>query len=89
MRDLEDDSDPPARLVSLIRGAVAELDSNPREERLSRALARTYVRPAATQEAAAELLGLPFSTYRRHLTRGVDRVIEKLWALEVGEPARK
>jgi hypothetical protein len=44
---------------------------------------RTYVRPAATQERAAAALGLPFSTYRRHLTQGVDRVVAWLWDREV------
>ena len=29
-----------------------------------------------TQEIAAERLSLPFSTYRRHLTKGVERVVE-------------
>ena len=44
--------------------------------KLLRALDRTYLRPAPTQEAAAELLGLPFSTYRGHLTRGLERVVD-------------
>jgi len=88
VRDLDDDRDPPGRLAELIRRAVADLAEDPRETRLARALDRTYLRPAVTQEAAAEVLGLPFSTYRRHLTRGVERVVEKLWSLEVGaEPA--
>ncbi len=41
------------------------------------------MRPAATQERAAAALGLPFSTYRRHLTQGVDRVVAWLWDQEV------
>jgi hypothetical protein len=33
-------------------------------------------------------LGLPFSTYRRHLTQGVDRVVAWLWDQEVyGSPS--
>ena len=54
-------------------------------------LARTYVRAAPTQEAAAEVLGLPFSTYRRHLAKAIDQVTDLLWAVEIGEvrlPAR-
>jgi hypothetical protein len=35
------------------------------------------------QEAAAERLGLPFSTYRRHLTTGVERVTGWLWQREL------
>jgi hypothetical protein len=48
-----------------------------------RAVERTYLRPAPNQEAAAELLGLPFSTYRRHLTQGVSRLVAHLWELEI------
>jgi hypothetical protein len=40
----------------------------------------------AKQEAAAERLGLSFSTYRRHLTAGVDRLIEWLWQQEQEAP---
>ena len=40
-------------------------------------------KPAPTQEAAAELLGLPFSTYRGHLTRGLERVTDLLWEREL------
>jgi hypothetical protein len=44
------------------------------------------VRPAATQEAAAEALGVPFSSYRRHLGQGVGRVVSWLWDREVFGP---
>jgi hypothetical protein len=50
-----------------------------------RVLDRTFVRPAPTQEAAAEVLGLPFSTYRRHLAAAVDDLVDLLWAVEIGE----
>ena len=33
---------------------------------------------------AAELLDLPFSTYRRHLSAGVARVAEILWTRDIG-----
>jgi hypothetical protein len=56
-------------------------------------LQRTFVRAAPTQEAAAEVLGLPFSTYRRHLARALEQVTDLLWAVEIGEvrlpPARQ
>jgi hypothetical protein len=45
------------------------------------------VRAAPTQEAAAEVLGLPFSTYRRYLARAIDEVTEALWAVEIGTAA--
>jgi hypothetical protein len=42
-------------------------------------LACTFFEPAATQELAAERLGLPFSTDRYQLTGAVRRVTERLW----------
>ena len=73
----------PAALRDLLGEAIDALRADPRDEKLQRALARTFVRPAPTQEAAAEALGLPFSTYRRHLRRGVERVTEWLWQHEL------
>jgi DNA-directed RNA polymerase specialized sigma24 family protein len=73
----------PERLRDLIADAIESLRVDPRDEKLHRALARTYVRPAQTQELAAEALGLPFSTYRRHLTRGVQHVTAWLWHREL------
>lgn len=49
-----------------------------------RVLRRTYVARSPSQEAAAEQLGLPFSTYRRHLSQAVERLIERLWLVELG-----
>jgi predicted DNA-binding protein (UPF0251 family) len=57
---------------------------DPRDEKYYRAVHRTYLQPAPTQEKAAEQLGVPFSTFRRHLNRGLDRVTEMLWDEEVG-----
>jgi hypothetical protein len=70
-------------LRDLLREAVEILRQHPRDDKLLRAVERTYVRPAATQEAAAAALGLPFSTYRRHLTHGVGRTVSWLWEREV------
>jgi hypothetical protein len=72
-----------ATLQALLSAAVESLRENPRDDRLWRAVERTYVRPAATQERAAAALGLPFSTYRRHLTQGIDRVVAWLWDQEI------
>jgi hypothetical protein len=74
----------PERLRALLDEAAATLREHPRDEKLYRALEATYLRPAPTQEAAAERLGLPFSTYRRHLTAGVERVAAWLWQRELG-----
>ncbi len=73
----------PEALRELLDEAVDALRADPRGEKLVRALERTYLRPAPTQEAAAELLGLPFSTYRGHLTRGLERVVDWLWQREL------
>ena len=72
-----------AALEALIRDAVDALAAQPRDDKLLRAVDRTYLRPAATQESAAAMLGLPFSTYRRHLTQGVARIIARLWEREI------
>jgi DNA-directed RNA polymerase specialized sigma24 family protein len=63
---------------------INTLQSSPREAKLYRAIYHTYVQPAATQEQAAELLDLPFSTYRRHLQSGIVRITEILWQRELG-----
>ena len=73
----------PEALRALLHEAVDALRGDPRGEKLVRALECTYLRPAPTQEAAAELLGLPFSTYRGHLTRGLERVVDWLWQREL------
>jgi hypothetical protein len=75
---------PAALRDSLLRG-VAAVGRRPRGAGLQRVLDRTFVRAAPTQEAAAEVLGLPFSTYRRHLATALDELVELLWAVEIGE----
>jgi hypothetical protein len=83
-RDRAGDEQPSATtLEALVCAAVEALRQHPRDDKLWRAVERTYVRPAATQERAAAALGLPFSTYRRHLTQGVDRVVAWLWDQEI------
>lgn len=64
--------------------AVNLLQSSPKQTKLYRAIYHTYVLPAPTQELAAELLNLPFSTYRRHLKEGIENVVETLWKSELG-----
>jgi hypothetical protein len=72
-----------ATLAAVVSAAVENLREHPRDDKLWRAVERTYLRSAATQERAAEALGLPFSTFRRHLTQGVDRVVAWLWDREI------
>ncbi|MET1058479.1 MAG: hypothetical protein ABWX84_02710 [Nocardioides sp.] len=73
------------RLRATIVAGVAHVTRDPRAESLGRVLDRTYVHAAPTQEAAAEVLDLPFSTYRRHLARALERLSDLLWAVEIGE----
>jgi hypothetical protein len=70
-------------LQNLIKEATERLQASPRQAKLYRALYHTYLKPAATQELAAELLDVPFSTYRRHLKAGVDEVVAYLWHQEL------
>jgi hypothetical protein len=73
-----------AALQSLIRKAAHRLQSSPRETKCYRAVYHTYLQPAPTQEQAAELLDVPFSTFRRHLGVGIGRVVDILWQWETG-----
>lgn len=72
-------------LRDVLREAAETLRGAPRDAKLFRALAATYFEPAPTQERAAELLDLPFSTYRRHLAAGIARVVDLLWEWEIGK----
>jgi len=75
--------------VPALRAAVTEAVIRLRDERNGykpyQAVIATFLDPSAiagsmmpTQETVAQQLGLPFSTYRRHLTQGIDRVCELL-----------
>jgi hypothetical protein len=77
-----------AGLAELLRAAATSLAGDPRHDRLFRALDRTYLRTPRTQEAAAAALGLPFSTYRRHLRQALDQVVARLWQRELGKDGR-
>ena len=77
-------ADRAAALQAVLREAAETLQAVPREAKLYRVLWHTYFQPLPTQEQAAELLDLPFSTYRRHLKAGLTRVAELLWQKEIG-----
>ena len=74
-----------AALRALLKEAAEQLRASPKENKFYRAIYHTYIQPAATQEQAAELLDIPFSSYRRHLKSGMARIGEILWQVEVGE----
>lgn len=75
-------------LQALLREAVEMPQVSPREAKLYRAVQFTYLKPAMTQEQAAEALDVPFSTYRRHLKAGMIRVVDLLWQKEIGAVSR-
>ena len=73
-----------AALRKLLRETAEGLQESPRLVKFYRALYHTYLQPAATQEQAAEVLDLPFSTYRRHLRSGIEELTARLWLREIG-----
>lgn len=80
------DADSPIdALRSLVGEAAERLREDPRDEKLFRVIDRTFLRAAPSQEKAAEMLGLPFSTFKRHLRAGVGRIITFLWDRELGQ----
>ncbi|GAA0991275.1 ATP-binding protein [Acrocarpospora macrocephala] len=74
---------PATALGDLLRQAIDDLRADPRSVKFHRALSVTFLRGTPTQELAAERLGLPFTTYRRHLTAGIERVCADLWHREL------
>jgi hypothetical protein len=73
------------RLRATIETAVAHLGNQPKGDQLRAVLHRTYLRAAPTQEAAAEVLDLPLSTYRRYLAKALEQLTDLLWTVEIGE----
>ncbi len=71
--------DPITDLQNRIKNSIDELQYTPRQRKLYRALYHTYIQPAASQELAAEIVDVPFSSFRRHLTQGINHVITALW----------
>jgi hypothetical protein len=76
--------DPVDTLRALLRGATELLDTGDRTRRWRNAIHHTWLAPEGSQEAVAERLDIPFSTYRRHLASGVDHIASELWHRELG-----
>ena len=74
---------PAEQLAELLEDAIDRLRTES-HRKAHAALMRTFITPAPTQALAAERLGIPFSTYRRHLKKGIDLVTAHLWELELG-----
>lgn len=69
-----------AELQRRITRVAEDVGRSRRGDKPYRALRRTYLEPSGTQEQAADALGLPFGTYRRHLRSGIELVTSGLWA---------
>ena len=78
-----DDDERITVLLELLHNTAKALESSPRDAKLYQVLYRTYFNPAASQELAADALHLSFSTYRRYLKSGIERVTEILWHQEI------
>jgi len=74
-----------ATLQKLLRAAAYSLTGNPKDEKFHKAVYHTYLKPAPSQELAAELLNLPLGTYRYRLAKGVERIADWLWQRELRE----
>ncbi|MFO7681360.1 MAG: hypothetical protein R6X34_15040 [Chloroflexota bacterium] len=83
LRDRSDAEPTPAQLQALLREGAETLTITPKTQKLYRVLWHTFFEPAPTQEAAAELLDLPFSTYRYQLGKAVEQLIGWLWQQEL------
>lgn len=69
-------------LADKLTKAISSLENSPKEESLHRVLYRTFINPVGSQEQTADFLYMSFSTYRRQVKRGVERVADILWLEE-------
>ncbi|GIF25469.1 hypothetical protein Ate02nite_81990 [Paractinoplanes tereljensis] len=74
--------DPVAGLRRVLEAALGTLRDDPRQQRYHRVLQVTYLDGVPSQQAAADRLHLPFSTYRRHRQRGLTALCDLLWKVE-------
>jgi AAA ATPase domain len=75
-------------LKAVAAAELKGLQDEARSVKPAQAVGITYLRGTPTQQVAADQLGLPFSTYRRHLVAGVERLAGRLWAREIyGTPS--
>jgi hypothetical protein len=81
---LADGARTPDALRACLQQAVTNFSYNPKDAKFYRALWHTYIEPASSQEKVAELLDLPFNTYRYHLNTGLDRLIKALLHTNAG-----
>ncbi|WP_439658370.1 ATP-binding protein [Lentzea sp. HUAS TT2] len=73
-------ADPVADLRAAITAALDALRVDPAGVKAHDALTTTYIAASGTHRAAARRLGVPYGTYRRHLTLAKERLVEHLLA---------
>lgn len=78
-----DHADRTRELREVLTRTIRTMAGDQRTAKLHRVLDATFLR-TTTQELAAQSLGLPFTTYRRHLTRGTEVLCDSLWRRELG-----
>jgi hypothetical protein len=66
-------------LEDKLTAAITSIENSPKDEALHRVLYRTFVNPVGGQEQTADFLYMSFSTYRRQVKKGVERVADILW----------
>lgn len=71
-------------LKEKILGVIKTIEESPVDGKYHRVLYRTFINPVGSQEKTADFLNMSFSTYRRYLQAGAQRVAEMLWAMELG-----
>jgi hypothetical protein len=71
-------------LKDKISAVLKEIEDSPIDGKYFRVLYRTYINPVGSQEKAADFLNMSFSTYRRYLQAGTQRLAELLWSQEIG-----
>lgn len=71
-------------LKEKILAVIKNIEESPLDGKYHRVLYRTFINPVGSQEKTADFLNMSFSTYRRYLQAGIQRVAEMLWAMELG-----
>lgn len=65
-------------LARLLRDTIASIDGGDREIKERAVLEATFLHRTGKHEKIASELGLAYSTFRRYLSRGIERVAERL-----------
>ena len=80
-----DPSEAPDRLRRALYVACERLRHDVGARKYHRALVAYFLRSAPSQDIAADTLGVAPSSFRRHLRRGLELVVDALWEIEIGQ----